>query len=417
MSNIITENSDATFAGTMALDLHQDLAVELSPWQRLVRRYVPEMFRGSWSATSFPEAEVSEYAEKLMLEETRRGITLMAILSLFIQIAAAALHQKLGFHGSVLYTYGLLSLLSLHVVIAARFTHDTKALNLLGTVLLVITGVALMAIAHRTGNLNTGLLSSVVLLFMVVPLVPWGLREASLVVALIYATLTTSTLSVTGRFESETLWTMQFLIIAAALVALVVIARATVTRKENISGRYALETAHQELQLVSTRDPLTSAWNRRYLDQNFKAIARRARVEGKDLYFALLDVDAFKQLNDSFGHHHGDEILRRLVQVLQDNLPGTAHVLRLGGDEFAVLDTSEHFEESVRRCLGHLETDPHLLAVSATPVRVSTGFAKAGCSEIADLDSLYHAADKALYERKEARQNHAASGAWRAVPV
>ena len=57
---------------------------------------------------------------------------MMALLSLLIQVAAIALYQKLGVHGSFLYTYGLLALLSIHVIASARFVTDISALNLLG---------------------------------------------------------------------------------------------------------------------------------------------------------------------------------------------------------------------------------------------------------------------------------------------
>ena len=413
MSKNIDADLEATLVGTMVLEIPDGMPPR---WQ-LATRNVLNVLRGVWSTTGFPEAEVTEYAERVMLAETRKGITLMAVLSLLIQVAAIALYQKLGIHGSILYTYGLLSLLSVHVVISARLISDARALNLLGTLLLVITGVAIMAIAHRGGTLNAGLLSSIVLLFMVIPLVPWGLREASFVIALIYLTFTLSTLSVTGRFQSEMLWTLQFLIVASAIIAALVVVRSTAARKHNIRTRYELEKAHENLQLISTRDPLTGAWNRRYLEQNFTAIAQTARDDGKALYLALLDVDTFKKLNDTHGHHHGDHVLRRLVQVLRDNLPGTAHVLRLGGDEFAVFDTSEKFEESVQRCLGHLETDPRLLEISNSPVRVSAGFAKVAPNERADLDRLYRAADAALYERKDARSNNVVSGRWRAKNI
>ncbi len=376
-----------------------------------------EVLRGVWSTTRFPEPEVTDYAENLMLEETRKGVMLMAVLSLLIQLAAVALYQRLGIHGSVMYTYGLLSLLSFHVIMSARWISDTRALNLLGTILLVITGVAIMAIAHRNGTLNASLLSSVVMLFMVIPLVPWGLREACFVIALICLTLTGSSLSVGGRFQTETLWTLQFLIAASAITATLVLVRNTVVRKHDIRTRYDLERAHRDLQLISTRDPLTGAWNRRYLEQNFASIAQRARDEGRILYLALLDVDTFKKLNDTCGHHHGDEILRRLVEMLRDNLTVTAHVLRLGGDEFAVLDTRENFEDAVRRCLGHLETDPRLREVNDAPVRVSTGFAKVGPSERADLDLMYRVADAALYEQKDARRNNVMTGRWLARPT
>jgi diguanylate cyclase (GGDEF)-like protein len=369
-----------------------------------------------WSATRFDDANVQNYAERMMLSETRRGVVSMAVLSLLIQTSAILLYKRLGFDGSVVYTYILLALLSLHVVISARLVRDLAALNLLGTILLVITGVAIMTMAHRAGTLSAGLMSSIVLLFMVMPLVPWGLREAVIVIGLTYLTVTFSSLSVAGRFESETLWTMQFLSIASAAIAMLTIARNTSGRKADIQMRYTLEGAHRELELISTRDPLTGAWNRRYLEQNFAAIARAARAQNTNLHLAVLDVDSFKRLNDTHGHHHGDEVLRRLVEILLANLPGTAHVLRLGGDEFAVLDTSESFEAIVRRCLQHLETDPRLLEQSGTPVRVSMGFATVTPAQNADLDLLYRTADGALYEDKDARRRVALTGRWRILP-
>jgi diguanylate cyclase (GGDEF)-like protein len=382
---------------------------------RTLTQRARKAFTRVWSATRFDDTKVQSYAEDVMLGETRRGIVSMAVLSLLIQTSAIVLYKRLGFDGSFLYTYILLALLSLHVVISARFVRELAALNLLGTILLVITGVAIMTMAHRAGSLSAGLMSSIVLLFMVMPLVPWGLREALSVIGLTYLTVTFSMLSVAGRFESETLWTVQFLIVASAAIATLTIARNTSVRKADIKMRYTLEGAHRELELIATRDPLTGAWNRRYLEQNFEAIARAARSTRKDLHLAVLDVDSFKRLNDTHGHHHGDEVLRRLVEILLDNLPGTAHVLRLGGDEFAVLDTSESFESMVRRCLQHLETDPRLLEQSGTPVRVSVGFATVTPDQHADLDLLYRTADGALYEDKDARRRETLTGRWRIV--
>ncbi len=103
--------------------------------------------------------------------------------------------------------------------------------------------------------------------------------------------------------------------------------------------------------------------------------------------------------------------------MLQDNLPDTAHVLRLGGDEFAVLDTGENFEERVWSCLRDLESDQQLIKVSGEPVRVSTGYSKVGPNERADLDRLYHVADAALYEQKDARRNNATSGRFLAKSI
>ena len=363
-----------------------------------------DLLSNVWSSTQFDESSVTGYAEDLMLVETRKGITLMAFLSLVIQISSIALYQKMGVHGAFLYTYGLLALLSIHIIASVRFVSDLSALNLLGMILLVITGVAIMTIAHRTGSLNAGLMSSIVLLFMVMPLVPWGVREASIIVGLTYVTFTFSIISVEGRFDSESMWTVQFLILAAATTAMLIIGRNTVVRKGEIRTRYDLEDAHRELQLISTRDPLTGAWNRRFVEQNFDEYAQRCFEDQEEVQLALMDIDKFKYFNDTFGHHHGDLILQHLAKVFIDMLPGNTHLIRLGGDEFAIVFRGEDFKRLVSRCLNHLLTDPVLLQVSdGEPVTVAVGFASGGLDKVPNITDLYKEADDALYEAKKTR--------------
>ncbi|MDH3418154.1 MAG: GGDEF domain-containing protein [Gammaproteobacteria bacterium] len=390
----------ARFRATLVMEsLPKKESFAKSTWRR-----VCEFAAGVWSTTAFEDSKVSEYARELMLEETRRGIMAMAGVSALTQLAAMLLHFRLGADGNFFYTYGLLALLSIHIVISSRFVNEISSLHLLGTILLVITGVAIMAIAHRSGSVNAALLASVVLLFMVMPIAPWGLREAVVVVSLIYLVFTASSISVYGKFEPEMLWTLQFLMLASAIIATLTIMRNAAVRRDDIKSRFDLESARKRLQLISTRDPLTGAWNRRYLEQNFVAIAREARSRGERLHLAIMDVDAFKQVNDTWGHHHGDAILCRLVSVLTGNLSGTAHVIRLGGDEFAVLDTDDDFESAVERCLKHLATDPRLLEITGEPVAVSAGFSSVGPDETADLDAMYREADAALYEQKRERR-------------
>ena len=374
-----------------------------TPLQRLLQRCIG-LLSNVWSTTQFDESSVTGYAEDLMLTETRKGITVMALLSLVIQISSIALYQKMGVHGAFLYTYGLLALLSIHIIASVRYVAELSALNLLGMILLVITGVAIMTIAHRTGSLNAGLMSSIVLLFMVMPLVPWGVREASIVVALTYVTFTLSIISVEGRFDSESMWTVQFLIFAAATTAMLIIGRNTVVRKGEIRTRYDLEGAHRELQLISTRDPLTGAWNRRFIEQNFDEYSQRCHEDREEVQLALMDIDKFKYFNDTFGHHHGDLILQHLANIFIEMLPGNTHLIRLGGDEFAIVYRGDGFKRLVNRCLNHLLTDQILLQVSdGEPVTVAVGFAAGGLDKIANITELYKEADEALYESKKTR--------------
>jgi len=357
-----------------------------------------------WTTTDFGDAAVTGFAKRIMQAELRKGIIMMALVSLLIQIAAIALYQKLGLHGSFLYTFALLALLSLHVIWSTRFVSDLSALNLLGMLLLIFTGVAIMAIAHRSGSFNAGLMSSIVLLFMVMPIAPWGLREACIVVALTYVTFTFSLFSVDNRFETETLWTVQFLIVASATTAILTIVRNTIVRRHDIRTRYKLEGAYSELQLISTRDPLTGLWNRRYIEQNFDDFAQRCYDTRECVQFALLDIDYFKHFNDTYGHHHGDVILQRLAKEFIETLPGDAHIIRLGGDEFAILYSGDGLNKMIGRCLDHLATDPILLDISdGTAVTVSVGFASEKADHLADLEVLYKEADKALYQAKDRR--------------
>ena len=374
-----------------------------SLWATLWTRSL-KLLSNVWTTTDFGETAVTDFAERVMRAELRKGIIVMALVSLLIQIAAIALYQKLGLHGSFLYTFALLALLSLHVIWSTRFVSDLSALNLLGMLLLVFTGVAIMAIAHRSGSFNAGLMSSIVLLFMVMPIVPWGLREACIVVALTYVTFTFSLLSVDNRFEAETLWTVQFLIVASATTAMLTIVRNTIVRRHDIRTRFKLEDAYNELQLVSTRDPLTGLWNRRYIEQNFNDFAQRCYDTRESVQFALLDIDYFKHFNDTYGHHHGDLILQRLAKEFIETLPGDAHVIRLGGDEFAIVYSGDGLSKMIGRCLDHLATDPILLDKSdGTPVTVSVGFASEKADQLADLEALYKEADKALYQAKDRR--------------
>lgn len=363
-----------------------------------------KLLQSVWTSTHFEDPSITRYAEERMVTETRKGITVMAVLSLLMQVAAIGLYQKLGVNASFLYTYGLLALLSVHVMVSARYVSDLSALNLLGMILLIATGIAIMAIAHRTGSLNAGLMSSIVLLFMVMPLVPWGLREATVVVLLSYMTITLSFFSVEGRFDQETLWTVQFLIVASATTATLTIIRNTIVRKDDMRSKYMLEEAHKKLELISMRDPLTGAWNRRFIEQNFDPYAQAGFNARQQVKLALLDIDKFKHFNDSYGHHCGDLILQHLAKIVIDTLPGNNHLIRLGGDEFAILYKGDGFDQLVDRCLKHLATDPILLEqTNGEPVTVAVGYAVGGLDVVANLTSLYIEADEALYKAKNER--------------
>jgi len=85
------------------------------------------------------------------------------------------------------------------------------------------------------------------------------------------------------------------------------------------------------------RDALTGAATRRYFDHVLEREVDRVRTYGGDLSLMMVDVDNFKQVNDRFGHHVGDLVLRRVAGLLRRTARGVNTVARFGGDEFAVI--------------------------------------------------------------------------------
>ena len=98
-----------------------------------------------------------------------------------------------------------------------------------------------------------------------------------------------------------------------------------------------LEAANAELKQQARSDPLTGVLNRRGLDAQFDFALALAQRSGRPLSLVSMDVDHFKQVNDTYGHAQGDEVLKNLARTLQESLRSSDLVARLGGEEFVAL--------------------------------------------------------------------------------
>ena len=370
-----------------------------------------ERLRQLFSATDFSRDEVTDYAQNLILPETRMGLLSLATLLLALQVGILFLEYRAGRGDSYLYTFVILSLLSCHMIFSSRFIKDTETLHYLAMTYLIIYGTSIALVAHRSGQFEISLMAACVMLIVSIPLVPWGLKEAAAVAILIYTMFTASSVAVAGRFDLETLSTLQFLFVASTAIALSLVARNVRVRKHDIETRFDLEQAQRRHEHLSLTDPLTGAFNRRYLDRYYTTLVAEAQSRDQRVYLALLDIDQFKPLNDTFGHHAGDEILKQLVEILVKNLPGNSVVVRLGGDEFAIVFIGDKVHEIVTQCLKHLATDPAVLRVTqGQPVIVSAGFAIAADEEARELHDVYRAADEQLYIAKGRRNAESPDG-------
>lgn len=370
-----------------------------------MRHMAAMRLRNLGSATQFRGDELSRYAERFMLAEARRGVMWMAALSMLLHLLATLLYIKLGNGQAYLYTYGLMVALALHVLISARAARELRELYTLGIALLVVTSAALVLLAHRAGSVNGPLLASVVLLFIVMPLVPWGLKQCGGAILLVYGVFTLSTYGVAERFQPENLWTLQFLMLASALTTIAIVSRNVYVRREDIKVRFRLERAYAKMHIQSHQDPLTGAWNRRFLKNNFLHVVDGYRRRDTAINFAVLDIDNFKSTNDRHGHQYGDDILRRFVEVFQMRLGEDGYIIRLGGDEFALLYCGDDVDALLREAFAELKMDSDVTATrGAGRVTASVGVVRIDGVDSMALDTVYRRADQMLYAEKRRRE-------------
>ncbi|HSP65492.1 MAG TPA: diguanylate cyclase, partial [Candidatus Deferrimicrobium sp.] len=151
-------------------------------------------------------------------------------------------------------------------------------------------------------------------------------------------------------------------------------------------------------------DELTGLGNRRtlfYLLNAFYADRADAGTDDHQLSLLYIDLDHFKEINDSFGHAAGDEILRQLGPRLASSLRDTDVLVRVGGDELAVVitDTDAEYAAAVAQRVVHKLEEPFLLDAVSVRISASIGIANAP-ADAADSASLLRCADLAMYRAK-----------------
>ena len=169
----------------------------------------------------------------------------------------------------------------------------------------------------------------------------------------------------------------------------------------------ALKKANKKLENVSYTDALTSLNNRRYFNLVYKRELLRAKREKSYITFMMLDIDFFKQFNDTYGHMEGDYALKSVAKTLKDTLKRpTDFVFRLGGEEFGVLLT--HTDESnsaklARDICNNIRGREikHENSKANRYLTISIGVVCCIADNALDGDILISKADSMLYEAKE----------------
>jgi diguanylate cyclase (GGDEF)-like protein len=174
------------------------------------------------------------------------------------------------------------------------------------------------------------------------------------------------------------------------------------------SDRTAEQEKYEErLRHLADHDPLTGLLNRRRFQEELALHQQRCLRYGPDGVLLLLDLDGFKDVNDTLGHAVGDQILRSVAAILLDRLRATDVVARLDGDEFAILLPRADLAEGERvaaSIVARVQATQHTTPMGA-PARVTaTAGVAAFDGDGLDLRDVLAEADVALYEAKEERR-------------
>lgn len=172
----------------------------------------------------------------------------------------------------------------------------------------------------------------------------------------------------------------------------------------------SLESKTNELEEETRRDGLTGLYNRAHLERVFGEEFESAKRHGWPLPAMFVDLDHFKQVNDTYGHHIGDKFLQLSAKLLTENTRNTDIVVRYGGEEFVILLVGTNLEGAQATCQRLLEafrtTQFKLDRKGEFTVTASIGLAVQGEGVIFHKsEELLHAADRALYIAKKQGRN------------
>ena len=169
-----------------------------------------------------------------------------------------------------------------------------------------------------------------------------------------------------------------------------------------------LQRERDTANVAATVDPLTGLLNRRGFQQTVDAILQ-IPAQGR-WSLALLDLDHFKVINDTFGHGAGDQVLVDFAELLRDSRQEQDMVCRMGGEEFAILFDASSCTDALAHCerlRARFADNPTIVDDQVIHHRVSIGLASHDCTVAGaiSLDLMLRQADEALYRAKRSGRN------------
>lgn len=187
----------------------------------------------------------------------------------------------------------------------------------------------------------------------------------------------------------------------------------TQIKRKRYNDRLRMSVKHT-IELAVT-DALTGLNNRRYLDNHLKVLFARATARSRPLSICLMDIDRFKQVNDTYGHDAGDDVLREFATRIRSTVRGADLACRYGGEEFVVVmpDTDAAAAAAVaERLRAIIEKTPFVLKSAGTAISLTASFGLSCSTGAADTpEQLLKQADQALYKAKAEGRNRVVANA------
>lgn len=176
---------------------------------------------------------------------------------------------------------------------------------------------------------------------------------------------------------------------------------------ESVELNRMLSRYQEELYHLSVTDPLTGLYNRRHFDTQFDITLSNHLEQGQPLCLLLIDIDGFKFINDTYGHPFGDEVLKRVAELLRKLVRRNDYIARLAGDEFAMILKNTCMKDATRiahKLHDNINQEQIDLPVGQIHIQTSIGVAEAP-THGNNAHELISAADVALYQGKRAGRN------------
>lgn len=168
-----------------------------------------------------------------------------------------------------------------------------------------------------------------------------------------------------------------------------------------------MKRLYAETEYLSVTDGLTGLYNRRHFDQNIEREFLRVKRYPADLSLALIDIDYFKKVNDTYGHQYGDYVLREISDIISDSFRKTDMIFRYGGEELAAVLPGTSLENSIiplERIKDKISEHKFEYNGEVVNITVSIGIST-NLEELKTSNQMVEFADKALYKAKQDGRN------------